>query len=109
MLALTGRPAAGSPGGSACACSPSRAAHAREPPPAVASGAELAPSCGYHRRDHLACIPSHPADQPVQPQRRGRRNPGPVEPHPPGTTAGQPGTTQCWNQAPGQRLSPPPY
>jgi len=44
MLALTGRPAAGSPGGSACACSPSRAAHAREPPPAVASGAELAAS-----------------------------------------------------------------
>ena len=46
------------------------------------------------------CRPSRPADQPEQPLRQERRAPGPVEPRPPGATAGQPGTTERWNPAP---------
>ena len=44
------------------------------------------------------CRPFHPADQPEQPARPERRTPGPVEPRPPGATAGQPATAAPENQ-----------
>ena len=62
-----------------------------------------------HRRDRPA------AGHPVRLTSRNshydqeRRAPGPVEPRPPGATAGQPGTTERWNPAPGRCLSPPPH
>ena len=37
---------------------------------------------------------SPPADQPEPPLRPGKDNPGPVEPRPPGATAGPPGTAR---------------
>jgi hypothetical protein len=40
---------------------------------------------------------------------RTRRSQGPVEPRPPGATAGLPGTAQTLKSAPGQCLSPPPH
>ena len=80
-----------------------------EPPPAPASRAELALGRGESPPRSPGCRPSRPADQPKQPLRQERRAPGPVEPRPPGATAGQPGTTERWNPAPGRCHSPPPH
>jgi hypothetical protein len=86
------RPAAGSPDGYGCACSPSPAAWS-----AVAGACGSAwPDAGYGPSrsppQPPACRPSHPADQAEQPRRPGRRTPGPVEPRSPGAAAGQSGT-----------------
>jgi hypothetical protein len=88
-----GRPAAGSPSGSGCACSPSRAGSPAEAAGCGCASRRTGPGPRTSPPQPPACRPSHPADQPEQLQRPGRRNPGPVEPRPPGAAAGQPGTT----------------
>ena len=87
------QPAAGNPNGCGCACSPSPAAW----PAAAAACGSASPSAGpgppMSPPRPPACKPFHLANQPGQLRRPGGRTPGPVEPRPPGATAGQPGTT----------------
>jgi len=69
-------PAGWSAGAGACGC-------ASPPPgPGLISSPPQSPGCR----------PSPPADQPEPPLRQKGTNPGPVEPRPPGATAGPPGT-----------------
>jgi hypothetical protein len=55
------------------------------------------------------CRPSRPADQPEPSRRHGRSNPGPVEPRPPGATAGQPGIARTRKPTPAEHPRPPDH
>jgi hypothetical protein len=55
-----------------------------------------------------ACKPSPPADQPEQPYDQEGETPGPVEPRPPGATAGQPAMAGAGNHPPAEQLRPAP-
>ena len=93
MLALDRpRPPLGTQTAAAAAVLRRRAPRPRRPPPAAAPRRDLALGHPDHRRDHPPAGPrprltsrNRPCDQEGQP-------PGPVEPRPPGATAGQPGT-----------------
>ena len=88
----TAPPAAGNPNGCGCACSPSPGASSAA---AGASGSASPPRWPWatadHRRHHPAAGPAHPADQhATRPYDQERTTRGPVEPRPPGATAGPP-------------------
>ena len=100
MLALTG-PArrVGTQDGCGCACSP---------PPGGSSAAAAACGCAWPPAGpgpprspppSAACRPSHPADQPAPIPATRKDNRGPVEPRPPGATAGPPATTSTLKTA----------
>ena len=70
-----------------------RAHRPRRPPPAAPPRRQLALGHGRSPPRSPACRPSHPADQPEPIPATRKDTPGPVEPRPPGATAGPPGTT----------------
>ena len=71
-----------------------RAARPRQPPAQAPPGRPMALVTATSPPPSAGCTPWHPADQPTASLRPGRRNPGPVEPRPPGATAGPPATAQ---------------
>ena len=68
-----------------------RAHRPRRPPPPAPHRRPMALGQPDHRRHRPGSTPSNPADQPEPSQRPGKDTSGPVEPRPPGATAGQPG------------------
>jgi Transposase DDE domain group 1 len=75
--------------------------------PAPASRAELALGRGDHRHDCPAA--GHPVRLTSRNSHYARRAPWACGTRPPGATAGQLGTTERWNPAPGRCHSPPPH
>ena len=89
-----GRPAAGNRNGSASPVLRRRAPRPQRPPATAPPRRTLALGHGHHRRHQP------PASHPVRltsrnsPPIRKEQTPGPVEPRPPGATAGQPGISR---------------
>jgi hypothetical protein len=89
MLALEGpRPGLGTQKAAAAPVFRRRTPRPRRPPPAAAPRHDLALGHPDHQRRSPACRTWHPADQPEPSPPPGKETHGPVEPHPPGATAG---------------------
>ena len=86
------RPPLGTQAAAAAAIHCRRAPGPRRPPPAAADQRDLAPGQPPHRRDHPPAGPRTRLTRTKPPPRQKGHTQGPVEPRPPGATAGPPGT-----------------
>ena len=84
-----------------------RADRPRRPPPPPAPGHPVALDPRYHRRHQPAARPGTRLTRPHHPGDQKGETPGPVEPRPPGATAGPPATTSTLtNSEPADSLRP---
>ena len=83
-----------------------RPARPRRPPPAAAPRRTLALGREHHRRHHPPAGPPVRLTSRNSPATRKEKPPGPVEPRPPGATAGQPGTARHLKISPSRCLRP---
>ena len=105
MLALDGPgPRLGTQTAAAAPVLRRRAAGARRPPAAAAPGRHLALGRSAHRRDHPPAGLRPRLTSRNRPYDQEGQTPGPVEPRPPGATAGKPGTATALKTA----SRPPP-
>jgi hypothetical protein len=99
-------PALGNRNACACGCSASPGASCAAAAACGSGSPNDGPGPGRSPPRSPACKPSTPADQPEHPYDQEGETPGPVEPRPPGATAGQPAIAGTRNHPSAEQLRP---